>query len=353
MKDLISVIIPIYDAGKYLEKCIESILSQTYENLELILIDDGSRDDSGKICDAYAEKDKRVKVIHKKNGGVSAARNTGIENAKGEFIAFVDSDDWIEKNSIEMLYNEIIHENACMSAGKFVRITPKGYVWTPFKERIYSGNEIAEGIVELIVFLCGPVVAKLFRRDIIVNRNLLFNSDIPMGEDSVFLMQYIQCCKKIVLKDVLVYVYNCMVPNSATHKFYQNYDYYYACACDAAKGVVEKSTMDDCAKQQLSHGLANRYCCLSVNYYLMNCFANGALKQKLREIIEKYEVSTEIECFFASGTKLFSYDEFVLLAEKNIDEFLKLYRRNLLRSSPMRYIKHRLRPVIKKPKIIR
>lgn len=103
MKDKVSVIVPVYNVETYLPKCIESILNQTHKNLELILVDDGSPDKCPEICDEYAKKDKRVKVIHKKNAGVSAARNDGIDFATGDFVAFVDSDDWIEPEMYEKL----------------------------------------------------------------------------------------------------------------------------------------------------------------------------------------------------------------------------------------------------------
>lgn len=102
--ELISIIVPIYNVEKYLNRCIDSIINQTYKNLEIILVDDGSTDNSGKICDKYAEKDKRIKVIHKKNGGLSDARNSGIEVEKGKKISFIDSDDFVEKTFIENLY---------------------------------------------------------------------------------------------------------------------------------------------------------------------------------------------------------------------------------------------------------
>lgn len=98
---LLSVIVPVYNVEAYVGRCIESILNQTYKNLELILVDDGAKDSSGAICDSYAEKDSRIRVIHKGNGGLSSARNTGIEQAKGEYITFVDSDDWIEADAYE------------------------------------------------------------------------------------------------------------------------------------------------------------------------------------------------------------------------------------------------------------
>ena len=100
MNDLISVVIPVYRVEKYLERCVESVINQTYANLEIILIDDGSPDNSGNICDEYAKIDKRIKVIHKKNGGLSDARNVGIENSKGKYITFIDSDYYIEENYV-------------------------------------------------------------------------------------------------------------------------------------------------------------------------------------------------------------------------------------------------------------
>ena len=106
MKDLISVIVPVYNVEKYLNKCLDSIISQTYTNLEIILIDDGSTDNCGKICDEYASKDKRIKVIHKENAGVSSARNYGIQCATGDWIMFVDSDDWIEFDAINSIRRE-------------------------------------------------------------------------------------------------------------------------------------------------------------------------------------------------------------------------------------------------------
>lgn len=103
MNDLISLIVPVYNVEKYLDKCLETITNQTYSNMEIILIDDGSTDLSGKKCDEWEKKDSRVRVIHKKNGGLSSARNAGIDVAKGKYISFIDSDDYIELNMIEIL----------------------------------------------------------------------------------------------------------------------------------------------------------------------------------------------------------------------------------------------------------
>ena len=114
-EELISVIVPIYKVEKYLKRCIESIINQTYHNLEIILVDDGSPDKCGEMCEEYSKKDKRIKVIHKENGGLSDARNKGLEIATGKYIGFVDSDDFIDKDMYKVLYNNLKNNNADMS----------------------------------------------------------------------------------------------------------------------------------------------------------------------------------------------------------------------------------------------
>ena len=103
---LVSVIVPVYNVAPYLEQCLDSIVNQTYRNLEIILVDDGSTDESGAICDRYAEQDGRIQVVHKENGGLSSARNVGLDKMTGEWILFVDSDDWIELNTLELLFEQ-------------------------------------------------------------------------------------------------------------------------------------------------------------------------------------------------------------------------------------------------------
>ena len=106
--DLISVVVPVYRVEPYLDRCVASIVNQTYRNLEIILVDDGSPDRCPAMCDAWAEKDRRIKVIHKANGGLSDARNVGLQLAQGNYVAFIDSDDWIDLRFIEILYKAIV-----------------------------------------------------------------------------------------------------------------------------------------------------------------------------------------------------------------------------------------------------
>ena len=129
--DKISIIVPVYNIEEYIEKCVKSIKKQTYENLEIILVDDGSTDTAGKICDELAEKDKRIKVIHKKNGGLSSARNEGMKNATGKYICFIDGDDYVREDYCEVLYNALINNNADISAVSYKEIKNS-------KTRIYN-----------------------------------------------------------------------------------------------------------------------------------------------------------------------------------------------------------------------
>ena len=115
MSDLISVIVPVYNVEQYLEKCVDSIKNQSYPHLEILLIDDGATDSSGQLCDTLAETDSRIKVFHKANGGLSDARNYGLQHASGAFILFLDSDDYIHPHMIESLYEQMIKEDADVS----------------------------------------------------------------------------------------------------------------------------------------------------------------------------------------------------------------------------------------------
>ena len=118
MNPLVSVIIPVYNVEQYLDKCVQSVINQTYKNIEVILVDDGSPDNCPKMCDEYSVCDKRIKVIHKSNGGLSDARNAGIDRAKGDYITFVDSDDYVEDNYVELLLHSVHKYNADISCGK-------------------------------------------------------------------------------------------------------------------------------------------------------------------------------------------------------------------------------------------
>lgn len=147
MKELISIIVPVYKVEKYLKECIESIQRQTYKDIEIILVDDGSPDKCGEICDEYAKRDNRIKVIHKENGGLSDARNAGIQVAIGKYIAFIDSDDYIEETYIELLYNAIIENRVSISQCGINKVNEKSQFIKNVgekEEKVYTSQQMME-----------------------------------------------------------------------------------------------------------------------------------------------------------------------------------------------------------------
>lgn len=181
----ISVIVPIYNSKRCIEKCIKSILCQTYKNIEILLINDGSTDNSLDICKKYAKKDKRIKIINKKNGGVSSARNVGLLNSTGKYISFVDSDDYIEKNMIELLYNSIIEEESDIAICNLFFEDENG--GKKFNNKSENFCFIREKFPEFSFYnknISGFVCNKLYTKSIL--NNIFFDKNIIIGEDNLF-----------------------------------------------------------------------------------------------------------------------------------------------------------------------
>ena len=182
---LVSVIVPVYNAEKYLSRCIDSILAQTFTNFELLLINDGSKDNSGKICDEYAAKDSRVHVFHKENGGASAARNYGLDKAVGKYICFVDADDWVNKDYLEKLLPTDDEEMVVCS---FMYETMESF----FLSNIIRDKNNIETVLHLLLdhmAVCAPW-CKIMRRDIIEQNNIRFDVNVSAGEDMLFVCDY-------------------------------------------------------------------------------------------------------------------------------------------------------------------
>lgn len=206
----VSVIVPVYNTEKYLPRCIESILAQTFTDFELILVNDGSTDNSGKICDEYAKKDSRIVVIHKENGGASSARNKGLEIAQGEWISFVDSDDWISSKYIEALLLDISKDQEVDFVIQGITICTKNTQqnYSPNICDIYKNNELNSLWRDLNLFrYCGSY-GKLFRLNLLNKYNIRYNSKIICAEDYEFMLKYIIVCSKIKLSNTANYFYD-------------------------------------------------------------------------------------------------------------------------------------------------
>lgn len=219
---MVSIIIPIYNVEQYLSQCIESIITQTYTDFEVLLINDGSTDKSGEICDNYALKDSRIHVFHKKNGGVSSARNVGIEHATGEWINFIDSDDWISPDYLEKLMQDT--PIADLTFWGFTIHNPDGSQteYKPTEQNAYGKKNIESVLAYLkqnqqqIEYL-GYTWNKLFKTSIIKEKKIRFIENLSTREDEIFTLSYASQINSIKVKSSLSYNYR-NLESGLTHK---------------------------------------------------------------------------------------------------------------------------------------
>lgn len=208
---LVSIVIPVYNVEKYVEKCVNSVLAQSYRNTEIILVDDGATDGSPTLCDQYAEKDDRVKVIHKKNGGLSDARNAGIEFATGEYLMFVDGDDYISPDMVEILYNAITREKAELSICNFLYVTGDAALMDDNNTNLPIQDEVISGEIVLKEKLFEPkswywvtAINKLYDKRLF--NEIRFEKG-KIHEDEFILHKIMLQCKRIACVSDGLYFY--------------------------------------------------------------------------------------------------------------------------------------------------
>lgn len=246
LKKLVTIIVPVYNAQEYLPKCLDSILAQTYANLEIILVDDGSKDASLKILRQYEQVDARIRVYTKENGGVSSARNLGIKEAKGEYIAFIDADDYVEPEYVEALVGAVTTADFSMCCWGDLYL-PKGdrvrhELINKELERL-TGN-IAKDFYYLNYYFRYPCL-KLYKRNIILNNKLRFPEDYPDAEDQAFNFSYYEYASKYALVNKALYWYchrnRPSLSKTTTRKSY---------AANLQKLALEKGFLE---KREVSH----------------------------------------------------------------------------------------------------
>lgn len=214
MECAISVIVPIYKAESYLRKCIDGILLQTFTDFQLILVDDGSPDKSGEICDEYAQKDSRVVVIHKANGGLTSARKYGMDHAKGEYSIHIDPDDWVELSLLEELYHEAVKTDADMVICDFWEHCNKEVVYSRQKPKTLDNKEV---MTEMFTTLKGTMWNKLIRTSCYKQCNIQFYEDLVLIEDLFLMFQFLLHPLKISYVPKALYHYERNTnPNSLT-----------------------------------------------------------------------------------------------------------------------------------------
>lgn len=224
MREIISVIVPIYNSERTLKRCVESIQNSKYTELDIILVNDGSTDSSEIICDEFSSLDNRIRAFHLKNGGVSKARNFGLQKAEGDFIAFIDSDDYIEEDYFEELRATLLSQNNQLAVGSIA------YINGEEKDEVYSH----EGQVSLknssdadrmlffelnkLFLLYGPV-NKLYLKKVIEENKIVFPEDTSFGEDLLFNVKYLKCIDTLSYRKKPIYYYVKTNENSLSHKY--------------------------------------------------------------------------------------------------------------------------------------
>ena len=210
VEPLVTIIVPVYNTQEYLTRCLDSIVNQSYRHFELLLIDDGSRDDSGRICDDYAAKDSRIKVFHLENGGVSNARNFALNHASGEYIQFLDSDDWISPEATRLFVRTITTSQCDMVISDFYRVSGKRLSQKGDIEEdgVMTRQEFANIMLENPAdFYYGVLWNKFYRREIIESVHLRMDPQISWCEDFLFNLEYIRHANSFAALQVPVYYY--------------------------------------------------------------------------------------------------------------------------------------------------
>lgn len=293
--DKVSIIIPIYNVEKYIEQCLNSIIKQKYTNIEIILVDDGSQDNSGKMCDSYAKKDNRIMVIHKENGGVSSARNIGIQKANGKYITFVDSDDYIAENYIEELYNEIKTKDADISICGTIDVDEEGkYINKSIGyENIINSSEALKELLNEKYYK-SVVWAKMYKKNII--KNIKFNEDIAIAEDLDFLFKALCIANSVAVNTKKnTYYYRLRENSATTNEYSENWQK----EIEICKDIIDYAMLN---RQDITLSAIRRYirinctCMVKILKYTKNDNKNyNKLKNNIKPYLKKYILNNQID----------------------------------------------------------
>lgn len=209
-KDKVSVVLPIYNVEKYLKKSVQSVQNQTYRNLEIILVDDGSKDSSGRICDELSNEDSRIQVVHKNNGGLASARNSGYEVATGEYVMYIDSDDCVKEDTVKKCVDAIERDKSDVVIFGYEKVSEDGNILEvcSWDNKIYSHNEMTEHLYRAICEMSfGYAWNKLYRKSILDKSGVLGDAKVIDREDLIYNMELLKYWNKITYIDYVGYEY--------------------------------------------------------------------------------------------------------------------------------------------------
>lgn len=309
--DLVSIVVPIYNSEKYLKRCLDSLINQTHKNIEIILINDGSKDGSLKLCNNYAKKDERIKLFNNKNHGVSYSRNFGIEQANGKYIMFVDSDDYADINIVHDMLS-LKSDDVDLIIGGLIMKDKNNQVISKhiLKEGKYQFDNFIEKINKDLDFLCvcGPC-CKLYDLDKIRSNQIKFDENLTMGEDTTFNIDYLSNSNIIVTMSNIYYHYMRENPNSLFTRYYDDFMYIND---KVLKNFINMLILRNCSKQAIQN---------LKNIYFDIIFSSNNMNFKYKKLNTKEKRLEDIEYMFS----LPFIQEVCLSNSKNLIHKLKFY----------------------------
>lgn len=281
MEDMISIIIPVYNAEKYLERCLESVLKQSYSRWEVILIDDGSSDKSPIICNKFAEKDTRFRVIHQVNQGICCARNVGLQIASGEWFTFLDHDDWLPKDALKILHKKITDLKADLICGNFSRVLISGSKQDRKESQTFVCSvQDADAMAQFLPLIYTPW-AKLYRTSILKKNELLFSTDVNIIEDCYFVFRFIRYCSVVASIPDDVYYWSHINSSSESRHYHDNINYCYYKAYEQRLMIFKNETVLPLKEEMVYLHIFEAVC----NYYINNLPKEDAV-EKIKETAE-------------------------------------------------------------------
>ena len=324
----VSIIVPVYNVEKYIDRCLKSLVNQTLKDIEILIIDDGTPDNSINICERYSKNDNRIKIFNKKNEGLGLTRNYGIKKASGEYVAFIDSDDYVDLDYYEKLYNKAKKTNADVCFSDFKNVTEKNEILDdnirciPFKDDIIDSNSVLLNMLnvptcnkDITNYMGMSVWRAIYKLDIIKTNNIFFVSERKyISEDIVFNFDFLENSKVVsFIRDS--YYYYCYNNNSLTN-VYRNDRFY-------KNKILIKELIDKSKKygkeNELKSGIANLfidYVRASIKQEVNN---SGKTKKEIRKSVEKIIYDNEVQTALEIKTKVnFRKDLFDYFLKKKI-----------------------------------
>ncbi len=348
MSALVSIIIPVYNVEKYLPRCIESVLMQSYENFELILVNDGSKDKSGWICDYYEVKDARIQVIHTINRGVSSARNIGMEKATAKYVMFIDSDDWIPSNALQVLVEKMETYPIEMAVGTLENRS-KTIAVNSFNDSIvdlFGGDTDVTGILPRLT----PPVNKLFLKSIIDEKQIRYPLEVKCGEDALFVYSYLQHCTKIYTSSQVTYYYNRLGEGTATQKKFDKIIEWKLAILQNFQSLLNKFPIEENQKLQV----LDREACFEVSFCIRMWMGivhgrKKAMHERIRECLTRFEPYLLWDGGYRRRYEVEIKD---VIYTKDVAEIFRVYKRDMrkqnVRAKIRKFIKNVKRPFLEK-----